>query len=389
MIYCGIDFGTTNTKAVLVDDQTTLLGRVTLEVKGSSNAQVWIDHINKVCEIFASSHLIRGEKVVCSLTSQGGSFVLLDKKYDPISPAFSWMELSAPETARGLEEVWGSERYYRTTGWKADRWLLACKLKERLMGEAAFVASIPEFIHARLCGRFISDITNAQISGLYDFHRCQWDRDLLAWAGVREEQLPEVRTRLEILAEGISIAGLTVDLVTSSHDQYTAMRAGRVDEHTLMLATGSAWVINGKSREPHFDPDEYSVHPGRDLLPGYFGFIRSFGAVGKEFEGVMQSGSVSDFMKRTAANVRKVLAKVGAGKTLTRLLMTGGALRSPEWPQTIADVCGLEVEGVRFDELTAYGAAMFARSAVAGEDSLEEGWPKGVEVCVYEPKSRK
>ncbi len=384
MLFCGIDFGTTNTKAVLTDDRMTLLDRVTLGVPSQPfSAQTWLDHFYKIFENFQSNGMIKGETVACGLTAQGGSFVLLDSKFIPVSPACSWMEMSRPGTVEDLISEFGEREYYQKTGWEPAAWLMACKLKERLTGETKFTATVPEFIHARLFGRLVGDITNAEITGMYDFTRKSWDEEILAWAGIREEQLPEVRTELEVLAEGVSVAGVKVTMVTSSHDQYAAMRACGLDEHTLMLATGSAWVINGKSREPIFDPEHFLFHPGRDLLPEYFGYIHSFGPVGKEFEHVLKKGTTPEFMTETGKRVRGVLEKMGLCEKVTKLLMTGGAVRSNDWPRVIAESCGLTVEAVRFDELTAFGAAMFARSTMV-DDVIKNTWPREAEVCVYE-----
>jgi sugar (pentulose or hexulose) kinase len=393
MLFCGIDFGTTNTKAVLVDAEMSLLGRVSFEVPAAGpghpfSAQTWLDHFYKVFDYFKSIDAIRGEKVACSLTAQGGSFVFLDSKFIPISPARSWLELSSEKTAKDLESVFGKAEYYQKTGWEPKAWLMACKIKEGPAKEARFAATVPDFIHARTFGRLVGDITNAEITGLYDFGRKCWDQEILEWAGIREEQLAEICSEVKVLAEDIAIAGTRVTMVTSSHDQYAAMRGCGLDEHSLMLATGSAWVINGKSRKPIFDPDQFLFHPGRDLLPGYFGFIHSFGPVGKEYEQVLQrKESMPDFMALTGKRVGAVLEKMGNRKKVTKLWMTGGALRSSEWPGIIATTCGLKVEAVRFDELTAFGAAMFARSVGIGEDTLG-GWPKGVEICAYEPECR-
>jgi sugar (pentulose or hexulose) kinase len=389
MLFCGIDFGTTNTKAVLVDAEMTLLGRVSFEVPAAGpghplSAQTWLDHFYKVFDYFKSIGAIRGEKVACSLTTQGGSFVFLDSKFIPIFPACSWMELAGEKTAKDLESVFGKAEYYQKTGWEPHAWLMACKIKEQLIKSARFAATVPDFIHARTFGRLVGDITNAEITGLYDFGRKCWDKEILDWAGIREEQLSEVQTEVKVLAEDVSIAGIKVTMVTSSHDQYAAMRGCGLDEHSLMLATGSAWVINGKSREPIFDPDQFLFHPGRDLVPGYFGFIHSFGPVGKEYEQVLQKKeSVPEFMARTGKRVGEVLEKMGNRKKISKLLMTGGAVRSREWPGVIVKTCGLAVEAVRFDELTAFGAAMFARSAVLGKGPAHT-WPKEAEVCVYE-----
>ena len=95
MIFCGIDIGTTNTKAVLIDSNGELIDRLGIAA-GLTEAGVevvdWYEHFCDIFDYFASKGYITGNKVICSITAQGGSFVLLDEKFDPVSRSYSWTE---------------------------------------------------------------------------------------------------------------------------------------------------------------------------------------------------------------------------------------------------------------------------------------------------------
>ena len=91
MLYCGIDIGTTNTKAVVLNSDLELLDKLTIPVGSVGGgdqlpAETWFEHFCGALEYFKSKNLFHDSDVTCSISAQGGSFVLLDKNYHPISP---------------------------------------------------------------------------------------------------------------------------------------------------------------------------------------------------------------------------------------------------------------------------------------------------------------
>jgi len=96
MLFCGIDLGTTNTKAVILDEDLTVLDKITLSLpvigdNCSFDANIWHSHFCKIIEYFGSRGLLKKtNKVSCCISAQGGTFVLLDKKFQPVTPAYSW-----------------------------------------------------------------------------------------------------------------------------------------------------------------------------------------------------------------------------------------------------------------------------------------------------------
>jgi len=429
MRFCGIDIGTTNTKGVLMDRDFNLLGKIILPACLPDDGylvscQSWCDSVGQVLDGFKCRDLIGNIKVVCGLATQGGSFVILDRQFQPLSPGFSWLGRCSEAMVDRIRSDFGSQTFYQKTGWAPDSWLMIGKVREWMerSGVASdrvrCVSTVPDYVCTQILGRPVTDVTNAQISGLYDIEAGRWWPEILNWAHLKVNQMSQVVNRPEVVADDVDISGVSVTLTTSLHDQYAAMAACGLQNDELMLATGSAWVINGRTSKPLFDMDRFTVHPGRDLCGG-FGFITSFGGVGKDFDRLLAELGIGygdldklncEFdkagppampsqkersrgemlrrhMEELGSRVRYMLEKVGVMDGLGKLLMTGGALGSRYWPRMISNVCGVPVEGVRFDELTAYGAARFARFAVRG-DWGPDGWPKGVAVSVFEPEYR-
>ena len=434
-LFCGIDFGTTNTKAVLLDQEMSLLGRMTLPVKdfrSTGMELIWDVHLQEIMRFFKSEGLTNGNKVLGSIASQGGTFVFLDENFRPLIDPVSWLENADQDTVKAINGVLTSQEYYRMTGWEPHSWLAAFKIKEllkeneSLLKNLKYVATIPEYIHAQLAGNFTADITNAQITGICDFNSGKWSSEILDWLGLSSESLPNISTCPEIIIEETDVSGVNVSLATSSHDQYAAIQAADLQgKKDILLGTGTAWVINGISEEPLYDENNFSVHPGRDVIKDRYGYILTLGAIGSEYDKMLarmkidqeqvdgfmsafsqaalnddnidltkissednkktRAQAIKSYMDQSAEEVALGLERLGLKDKVKTMVMSGGAAASSFWPQAIATACGVVVETVIFPEFTAYGAACFARAAL-GLDAPKDRWPNYFEALSFEPE---
>jgi sugar (pentulose or hexulose) kinase len=435
MVFCGVDIGTTSTKAVVLDRDGQVLDDTAFAAPaglGGTAKVYWYEHFCRVMDRFASRGRFQREEIVCSVTGQGGSFVLTDDRCQPVSPACSWTVLAKESIVRDLVDTLGEAAYYHLTGWPAHGWLAACKLRQmverdELPEDARWIATVPDFIYAQLTGDISTDITSAQITGLADFQRSRWSRDIAAWVGVREELLPRVVPHLGIIAEGVRTAWGKMTLTTGSHDQYAAMAAAGLEKNkSVMLGTGTAWVINGRTGRPLFDDRQFLIHPGRDLHPDCYGFIVTLWQIGAGFDkllsrlgvtpaslariedtlakldvphepvlvdvdsGVVEPAgdaplSVRRYMEWAGSVVAYALDRCGLARGLEKIVVTGGAMKSRFWPQIIAGICDLTVEAVDCPHFTAYGAAWHAREAVLGRIEPHH-FPSAATVGTYAPQ---
>jgi sugar (pentulose or hexulose) kinase len=412
MIFCGIDIGTTSTKAVMLDRDGRVLDEMSLPAPATREVY-WYEHFGQVLDFFTRRGRLGGEEIACSVTGQGGSFVLTDEAFRPVGGVCSWTELADEVIVRDMVDTFGESGYYHLTGWPPHGWLAACKLRQRIErkhvpGRTRHLATVPDFIYVQLTGELGTDITSAQITGLADFQRARWSSGILDWAGISEALLPPIRPSLAVVNEDLRTAWGRLTLVTGSHDQYAATEAaGLVKDTNVMLGTGTAWVINGRTSRPLFDERRFQVHPGADLHPDCCGFIITLWQIGTGFDKLLSrlsvthaslpglgqaaagagvpktcvkvdldtgsveptgdaASSVRRYMEWSGSVVAHALDECGLRQGLDKIVVAGGAMSSRLWPQIIADVCGLAVEAVECPPFTAYGAALHAREAVLG-----------------------
>lgn len=434
MYYCGIDIGTTNTKAILIDDDLRIVSRYhganSCSLPGKkTHAGDWYRDFCKAMDYFAEQGCFKDRPIFCSLTGQGGSFALLNGRFQPVSRAWLWTERGRTEIARKLAEGLGGAWFYHTTGWDVSSSLVAAKLADwkerggRKFAKGKWIGGVPEFILAQLTGQWMTDITNAQITGLCDFEKGRWSGEILDYIGLSADMLPPIVSDLRVLCEDISTPWGTLTFGTSSHDQYAAMKAAGLEaDRSMLLATGTAWVINRKTSRPVFDDTGYMSHPGRDFTEGGYGNIIGLSQIGQIFERLLarlgiDSSQLSDleagfdpqgfprqrynelvpeealdaeqkirrFMEWSASRLEYVLEKLQLTKGLEKLMITGGAAQNSFLPQVIADLTGIVVETIEFPEFTAYGAALMAREIATGENSGGR-IPAAAAIRRFEPK---
>ena len=271
-------------------------------------------------------------------------------------------------------------------------------------------------------------ITSAQITGIVDFERAQWNAKIVEWVGIENKLLPPITNELEIVFDKVVTRWGKMSFVTSSHDQYAAMQAAGLEpDKGVMLGTGTAWVINGRSSKAIYDNVSFLIHPGRDLYSDCFGYIITLGQTGRSFDGLLErfglEGSDLEGIESTFSDNElpckaievdvlsgEMASEGSAGLTIRRymewagsvvafvlerfaltggqgqIVMSGGATKSKFWPQVIADVCDITVQAIDFPEFTAYGAALHAMGGVSGKISWGHP-PKGIDIQIYEPKN--
>jgi hypothetical protein len=190
-----------------------------------------------------------------------------------------------------------------------------------------------------------------------------------------------------------------------------------------MLGTGTAWVLNGKSAQLFYD-ESLMTHPGRDILPGSYGYIIGLGTLGEKFGAMCRKFSITrddlneiygrivtltdngfdaewnalnlseiaskinivkHHLDKSAACVAATVAKLQKHNVINKITITGGAANIGYLPSVIAKLCGMPVEVIEFPEFAAYGAALLAMTAATGRAIVHKH--KCVDSIVYEPMS--
>lgn len=283
--YLGADIGTTGTKTMLFDEFGKAVGRgykeypLSMPFEGAyeQNPMDWYSSLKESIKEAINGVDCKIEAI--SLSAQGGSFFLadiVDGEVIPLCDALTWLDARAQEEFEELKEKIAPEDVYKITGWKLSRGSAVSRLnwirkhQPDLLKKAKIILSTSDYINYLLTGKLVIDYTSAAMMGMFCVEKCEWNETLMTLAGVNKSMLPKLVPTGEYLGEilpevakdlGINIG---VKFYAGAHDQYAAsLGANYFDSNDLLVATGTTWVIFGKSKERSFGDNFFApcVHP--------------------------------------------------------------------------------------------------------------------------------
>lgn len=430
----GLDIGTTCAKALAVGEDGQVLAQesagyelISSGCRIEQRAEDWVDATRTILSSIAAQ-LPGAQPLGISLSTQGASMVAVDGAGKPIGNAYTWMDTRSVQEAQQIEAELGGEYVYRTSGWRTNPVLDAAKIrymrKQRAFDEAKKFLSTIEIVNAYLTGRDAIDPSNAAIRQLFNVEEGRWDARLMAAAGVREEELPEV------LPTGALVGGLRAQaaretglpeglpVYNGAHDQYcSSLGAGSVHDGDLLLSAGTTWALVMVSSKPMFTPS--FVSPGKHPEPGLYGALASLTCSGASLQwfknGFLPEGfdemnrivaerrdktrdlcffpymaganypiwqqnargaftgltiehdrfdMARAIMEGVAFGVRRAMEDFRAnGAELKHITIMGGAAKSDVWCQMIADIAGVPIVRLNVTDVCALGAAAIAMKA--------------------------
>ena len=431
----GIDVGTTGTKAMLFSVSGKLLGHAyrgyplsTPHVYWSEqNAEDWWQAVKDTVRELCNTSEIAQNVAAISLSLQGGTIVPVDADGKPLRPAIVWNDGRCEAQREAfLQEVGPAEEMYRLTGWNLGKNLPALTVRwlrenePQVYEKTAMYLSVPDYISVKMTGIAAIDPSDAGINQFSDIRTGTYHPKLLAFAGIREEQLPKILSSGTVIGhltqQAATELGLTTKtvLVTGAHDQYAvALGAGATEHGDILIGSGTCWVVTAISNQPAF---ETGLSQSVSAVPGKWGSLQSLSSGGICLDWLRNQVGGKEQMSYDAIN-REVTSrkaaedglfffpfsgKNGATTRLQRasfigldlshdcyhmaravmegvvmqtrwmmesfqskpaeagIILAGGASKSPVWTQMTADILGMPVRVTAAADLACVGAAVLA-----------------------------
>jgi len=282
----GIDLGTTAVKVGLFSaEDGRMLGLSTQEYALESphdgctevDAEIyWRAVVAGIRDVRSRTPGWRAVSI--GLSSQGQTFVLLDKAHRPIRPAVVWLDVRAQKEADELVQKLGPEAWRARTGYpfcqaisSAPKLMWLARQEPEHWRRAHHVAMLPEFIGHRLTGQYVCDPADMESTGFYG-DLGWWDEALKA-AGIPKELFGHVKNSGErigaLTASAAKELSLEPDLPVGvgSNDQLTgAVGVGNVRPGVMSGAVGTAMAIIGTL--PGDAPTRGNLPADRHAAPG-------------------------------------------------------------------------------------------------------------------------
>ncbi|ADE55240.1 glycerol kinase GlpK [Coraliomargarita akajimensis] len=251
----ALDQGTTSSRAILFDNEGSLVGKAQSEFTQHFPENGWVEHdaneiwssqSGVIAEVLAKTGVDAEDLAGIGITNQRETTVLWNRKTGmPLHNAIVWQDRRTAKLCEQLKADGLEECFRKKTGLRLDPYFSGTKLKWLLdnidgareqadRGELAF-GTIDTWLLWKLSkGRIHkTDTSNASRTLLFNIHDCQWDPELLAILNIPDTLLPEVCPSSHFYGEavrggleGIPMTGVAGDQQAALFGQ-TCFRSGQ------------------------------------------------------------------------------------------------------------------------------------------------------------------
>ena len=274
----GIDVGTTGTKVVLFDSTgcviASSLQEYQLLTRGETIVELdpevyWSSCAGCIRAVLQESHVPPASIKALAISSQGETFVPVDSRSQPLTPAIVWLDNRSSAEARLIAEHFGRDRLYGVTGspevvptWAATKILWLKRNRPEVFAKVWKYLFVEDYIVQRLTGQVVAEPALYTSSLLLDITRWTWWDEMLDFVGVSPSRLP-------VLVEpGQVVASLTAEAARETGlDKGTAVVTGAMDCTCSSVGSGNirAGILSettGAGLSISMTTDAFAVHPG-------------------------------------------------------------------------------------------------------------------------------
>lgn len=172
----SFDIGTTNIKAVVYEG-STVIERYEVGISTTNNTQNPNEILSVVKDIINKESV---NQVI--ITTAMHSLILLDENMEAVGPMYLWSSYLGDG---------GQYSFYEKTG-VPDHSMTAFNKLLYLDGYHK-VSDLKAFLMYNLVGVWVTDITNACASGMFNIHTLSWDNEILSKVNLTNKDLPIVQ----------------------------------------------------------------------------------------------------------------------------------------------------------------------------------------------------
>lgn len=243
----ALDQGTTSSRAILFDRGGRIRGSAQQEFPQLFPQPGWVEHnaeaiwqsqLDVARQVMREQQVTAADIAAIGIANQRETTVIWERKTgQAIAPAIVWQDRRTASICEQLRND-GHETMFRSkTGLLLDPYFSGTKVKWLLdnipdarnkaaRGELAF-GTIDSWLTFKLCGRHLTDVSNASRTLLFDIHTLDWDDKLLALLDIPRSLLPEIIPSSGVIAntfpalfgDSIPIAGIAGDQQAATFGQ--------------------------------------------------------------------------------------------------------------------------------------------------------------------------
>ena len=357
-MYLGIDCGTQGTKALLVDERGTALGRGYAKhalVERASGAreqepQWWVDALRTSVKA-ALAEAGTANVVALGVSGQQHGLVVLDENLEVIRPAKLWNDTeTAPQNAELIERLGGRKEFFERfgivplTGYTVSKLLWLQQNEPENFARIRHILLPHEYLNFWLTGEMKAEFGDASGTAFFDIRTRRWTHEILdaidGGTGQLFAALPPLigadsiagTLRPEVAAE----FGLPADCIVSSgggDNMMGAIGTGNVREGVVTLSLGTSSTVYSFSEQPAHDPTG-NVAPFCSSSGGWLPLVCTMNATN------VVTGTV-ELLGKTVADIDPALDSTEPGADGLVFLPFLNGERTPDLPTARGSLHGI------------------------------------------------
>lgn len=196
------------------------------------------------------------------------SFAGLDENHKPLMDMQTWADSRSADIVREMKKNPEMCRsFYERTGcpihacYPLTKILWLKKHHPEMFAKMKFVGSLKDYIFEGLTGEWVIDHSTASSSGMYNEEKMDWDDEILAYAGLKKEQMPKCvsttykNTLCKSAAERLNLTeGLSI-VIGATDGVLVNVGIGAVRPGQLSATIGTSGALRMLTEKPRVDKD--------------------------------------------------------------------------------------------------------------------------------------
>ena len=285
----GIDVGSTGSKAVLVEPDGIVAASTSTSYPMSTPHPLWVEQnpedwwkatVESIQFVLDDAGAAPGEMAGLGLTGQMHGLVLLGKEGEVLRPCIMWNDQRTARQCEAITEKVGRDEVLRLTGNPVLPGFTAPKIawvrenEPDVYDRAAHVLLPKDYLRYRLTGSFLSEVSDASGTSLFNVGERRWSDEMLKALGIPRSWMPEVTESPEVSAQVHAEAARQTNLpeglpvVGGASDQTAQpIGSGIYREGLVSVTMGTSGVVFAASDTYRVEP-EGRLHAFCHAVPG-------------------------------------------------------------------------------------------------------------------------